>query len=266
MKEFDELVSAIKRLRSKKGCPWDRGQTHKTLKPYIVEEAYELLSAIDGKDSRKIKDELGDVLLQVILHSQIGSESKKFNIKDVIKSISEKMKRRHPHVFSGKKASGVDDVWKKWEEIKRGEGNARSILDSVPKAMPALYRADKVQKKAARVGFDWDNVAGAWDKIFEEIKEIEGILGKKNGKNKIKELSEEIGDLIFSVVNVSRKLGINAEEALQGATAKFSKRFLFIEKYAKKHKKKLDEMSLTQMDRLWRAAKGSLKKRSQLRV
>lgn len=255
MKQFEELIKIAKKLRSKKGCPWDRAQTHKTLKPYMVEESYELLNAIDSKDDQKIMDELGDVLLQVVLHSRIGCERNKFDIKDVIKNISEKMKRRHPHVFSGKKAKNAEDVWKRWEEIKKGEKDVKSILDSVPKAMPALYRAEKVQKKAARIGFDWDSVAGAWDKVFEEIKEIENVIAGEKPKSKLKKLSEELGDLLFSVVNVARKLDINAEEALQGANNKFSKRFHFIEKYCKKYNRDLNNMTLKEMDRIWNLSK-----------
>ena len=154
MKEFDELRDVVARLRGKNGCPWDKKQTHKTLKPYMIEETYEALDAIDRGDPKKLKDELGDILLQVMLHSQIASEKGAFNIKDVARSIKEKMLRRHPHVFGKKKVSGIKEIWSNWEEIKKDEAMYRSILDSIPKALPALYRDEKSQKKAARVGFD----------------------------------------------------------------------------------------------------------------
>jgi len=260
MKEFNKLINIIDKLRGKKGCPWDKKQNHGTLKPYVIEEAYEMLQAIDKKDDKKLCDELGDLLLQVVLHSQIAKERKAFSIRDVIKSISEKMVRRHPHVFAKKRVSGVEDVWRNWEEIKRDEAEYRSILDSIPHAMPALYRAEKTQKKAARAGFDWDNIAGAWDKVEEEMGEIKEILDKnpkseiRNPKKKNK-LSEEMGDLLFAVVNAARKAGINAEEALHEAVKKFSKRFGYIEDQARKNKVKLDEMSLPEMERFWRQAK-----------
>lgn len=253
MKEFDELTAVIKRLRGKNGCPWDKKQTHGSLKPYLIEEAYETLHAIDTKDYKKLKDELGDVLLQVVLHAQIAAEKGRFGIKDVVNSVKEKMVRRHPHVFAGKKVKGIGQVWSNWEEIKSKEGPSRSILDSIPKAMPALYRADKTQKKAARVGFDWDNVAGAWDKVFEELDEIKEVLGSKPTKKK--RLSEEIGDLLFSIVNVARKMGLNSEETLQYSVEKFSKRFSKIEEACRRRKIKLSGLSLEEMESLWSAAK-----------
>ena len=259
MKEFDELRDVVARLRGKNGCPWDKKQTHKTLKPYLVEEAYEALDAIDKGEPKKLRDELGDLLLQIMLHSQIAAEKGSFNIKDVARSIKEKMIRRHPHVF-GKKtgaehcsARTEKEIWSNWEEIKKDEAVYRSILDSIPKALPALYRAEKSQKKAARVGFDWDNVAGAWDKVEEELREIKALLRSKGSSKK--RLEEEIGDLLFSVVNVTRKSNISAENALHLATKKFSKRFLHIEEHAKKHSKKLNDITLKQMDRLWNEAK-----------
>lgn len=253
MREFDDLVDVIKKLRGKNGCPWDKKQTHRSLKPYMIEEAYETVHAIDGKDDNKLKDELGDVLLQVVLHSQIAKEKGRFSIDDVVRAITEKMVRRHPHVFSKKKRRSVSQVWKNWEEIKSAEGRSNSILDSIPNAMPALYRADKAQKKAARVGFDWDSVAGAWEKVFEELEEVKELLtGPRINKNRV---SEEMGDLLFSIVNVARKLDLNSEELLQSATDKFSKRFRYIEAYCRKKKLKISSLSLEKMEQLWREAK-----------
>ncbi len=253
MKEFDGLVNVIRKLRGKRGCPWDRKQTHSSLKPYVVEEAYELIHAIDKKDNAKIMDELGDVLLQVVLHARIAEEKGEFGIRDVINSIRNKMVRRHPHVFAGKKVKGVMQVWSNWEQIKSEEASVRSILDSIPKAMPALYRADKTQKKAARVGFDWDNVAGAWDKVFEELEEIREVIGSKPLKKK--RLSEEMGDLLFSIVNVARKMGLNSEETLHNSVEKFSKRFFRIEKHCRAKGALLSELSLDEMEKLWNKAK-----------
>ncbi len=259
VKAFEGLLDIISRLRGRNGCPWDRKQTHKSLKPYVIEEAYEVVSAIDSGDPSKLKDELGDLLLQVVLHAQIAKGSGKFGIEDVIKSISEKMVRRHPHVFSGKKASSVEQVWKNWEAIKKTEnGPGGSILDTVPSAMPALYRAEKLQKKASRVGFDWDDVAGAWSKVHEEINEIRELLPGK--KKNLSHLEEELGDLLFAVTNVTRKLGLRAEECLDGANKKFTRRFKSIEKAAKRSGKDLHDMSLDEMEKLWEKAKSSEKR------
>lgn len=255
MKEFDELIEVIRKLRAKDGCPWDKKQTHSSLKPFVVEEAYELVHAIDEKKPAKIMDELGDVLLQVVLHARIAEEKGRFGIKDVVNSIKEKMVRRHPHVFAGKKVKGVKQVWANWEQIKSRESSSRSVLDSIPRAMPALYRADKTQKKAARVGFDWDNVAGAWDKVFEELGEIRDVIALKPLKKQ--RLSEEIGDLLFSIVNVARKMGLNSEETLQRSVEKFSKRFFSIESYCRKKNIKVSDLSLDEMELLWARAKKS---------
>ncbi len=256
-KEFEELIRVVRRLRAPNGCPWDRVQTHATLKPYMVEEVYEALEAIDDKDHKKLAEELGDMLLHVVMHAEMGREEKKFTIEDVIKSISAKMIRRHPHVFGNKKVKSVEEVWKRWEEIKAGEVKGKSdevkgILESVPNALPALYRADKVQRRAARVGFDWNSVAGAWSKVHEEEKEIKSLLKKPRKMTRIK---EEIGDLLFAVVNVARKLDIDAEEALQNATSKFMRRFKEIELHAGKSGRHISKLTLPEMDAVWNEIK-----------
>lgn len=273
--KFNELVKIVRRLRAPKGCPWDRVQTHKTLKPYMVEEVYEALEAIDSKDYKKLAEELGDILLHVVMHAEMAREEKKFKIDDVITSISAKMVRRHPHVFSKKKVKTVEEVWRRWEEIKgeeaKGKGEKhKGILESVPQSLPALYRADKVQRRAARVGFDWNSVAGAWRKVDEEEKEIHALLRKskiqmtkskgnpksKSPNNKQKEkIKEELGDLLFAIVNVSRKLEIDAEEALQNATSKFMRRFREIELHAKRKGSHISKMTLPEMDRIWNEVK-----------
>jgi tetrapyrrole methylase family protein/MazG family protein len=266
--KFDNFVKVVRKLRAPNGCPWDRVQTHATLKPYMVEEVYEALEAIDAKDHKKLAEELGDILLHVVMHAEMGREEKKFNIDDVIDSISAKMIRRHPHVFARSKVKSVEEVWKKWEEIKDKEKSAKgekyeSILESVPHALPALYRADKVQRRAARVGFDWNNIAGAWDKVDEEEREILKLMGRskyqaakpKVNPRTLKKIKEEIGDLLFAIVNVSRKLDIDAEEILQNATSKFMRRFREIERHAKRSGLHISKLTLPEMDAVWKDIK-----------
>jgi tetrapyrrole methylase family protein/MazG family protein len=263
-KNFYELVKTVRKLREPNGCPWDRVQTHATLKPYMVEEVYEALEAIDAKDHKKLAEELGDMLLHIVMQAEMGREEKKFTIDDVIDSISAKMIRRHPHVFSNKKVKSVEEVWQKWEQIKgeeaKGKGEKhKGILESVPHALPALYRADKVQRRAARVGFDWNNIAGAWDKVDEEEKEILKLIGRSKYQTSkprvkpktVKMIKEEIGDLLFAIVNVSRKLDIDAEEALQNATSKFMRRFKEIELHARKSGRHISKLTLPEMDAVW---------------
>ncbi len=251
MKEFDRLVKVVATLRKK--CPWDREQTHETLKPYMVEEVYEAIEAIDSGDRRKLCEELGDMLLHIVMHAEMGRGEKTFNIKDVVKVITAKMIRRHPHVFGGKKTKELSEIWEKWEEIKKAEAGEKhkGILESVPQSLPALYRADKVQRRAARVGFDWDLVVGAWSKVREEVGEIEEVLGK-HAKSRLK---EEIGDLLFAIVNVTRKSEIDAEEALQSATSKFMRRFREIEKKASEKGVKVKELGIKCMDKIWEDVK-----------
>ena len=259
-KKFEKFVEIVKKLR--RDCPWDREQTIDTLKPYLVEEVYEAIEAIKDKDYSRLTEELGDMLLHVVMLSVFAAETKKFDVEDVIDSISSKMVRRHPHVFGKGKAKGKEEVWMRWEKIKgketKDEGRKhKGVLESVPQSLPALYRADKIQRRAARVGFDWDVVAGAWEKVHEELDEIHALLNSKFKSQKSKVLSgikEEIGDLLFAVVNVARKLNIDAEEALQDANTKFMRRFSKIESKLKKKK-----MTLAQMDALWDKVKAAEK-------
>jgi tetrapyrrole methylase family protein/MazG family protein len=266
-KKFEEFVEIVRMLR--KGCPWDREQTIESLKPYLVEEVYEAIQAIDDKDYKKLSEELGDMLLHIVMLSVFAREDSHFSIQDVINSISKKMIRRHPHVFAKGSAKNKEEVWLRWEKIKQAEalrqssGRAKAkgrrhkgILESIPRSLPALYRAEKVQRRAARVGFDWDRVAGAWDKVHEELDEIHELLNlerktkKSKRQPKIQRLKEEIGDLLFAVVNVARKLNIDAEDALQLANTKFMRRFSKIEEKLAKRK-----MTLKQMDALWNRVK-----------
>ena len=260
-KKFEDFIEIVKKLR--KGCPWDREQTIESLKPYLVEEVYEAIQAIDDKSYKKLTEELGDMLLHIVMLSVFAKEDDYFNINDVIDSITAKMVRRHPHVFGAGKAKTKEEVWLRWEKIKQAEARAKGkkhggILESIPRKLPALYRAEKVQRRAARVGFDWDHVAGAWDKVHEEMDEIHELLNlkvkgeKSKVQGKSKRLKEEIGDLLFAVVNVSRKLDIDAEDALQEANSKFARRFSRIEKDLQKKK-----LTLVQMDKLWEKAKAA---------
>ena len=259
MKEFDRLVSVVSRLRRE--CPWDREQTHSTLKPYMVEEIYEALEAIDDQDYQRLCEELGDQLLHILMHAEMARQEKRFTVKDVINSIAAKMIRRHPHVFGKEKNKQISAIWERWEEIKKAEKGEKhqGLLSSVPRSLPALYRADKVQKRAARVGFDWNEVAGAWDKVNEELREINSLLKSKvkskKSKVSIQKLKDELGDLLFSIVNVARKTGIDAEEALQASTAKFMRRFGQMEEQAKKKKVKLKDLTLKKMDKMWEEIK-----------
>ncbi|NFM17614.1 nucleoside triphosphate pyrophosphohydrolase [Clostridium sporogenes] len=252
--DFMDLLDIMDKLRGEEGCPWDKEQTHTSLKKYLIEESYEVIEAIDNKDVDMLIEELGDVLLQVIFHSQIGKEEGFFEIKDVIQSICDKMINRHPHVFSDLEINNSNEVLENWDKIKSIEQGNKTYTDSIrhiAKTLPALMRADKVQKKAAKVGFDWDNIEDAMKKIIEEYKEIEDVY---KSKNKVKIL-EEIGDLLFSVVNVARFLDIDPENALNYSIDKFINRFQYIENESISMGRNLDNMSLEEMDELWKKAK-----------
>jgi tetrapyrrole methylase family protein/MazG family protein len=249
--ELYRLVDVMKRLRSPGGCPWDREQTHESLKPYLLEEAYEVLSAIDMHDDEELKEELGDLLLQIVFHAQLADEENRFSIDDVAESIVKKLIRRHPHVFSEVKVNGSEEVLQNWEKIKKDEGK-KSALDGVPPTLPALLKARRVQEKAKRVGFDWDNAEGAFEKVVEEVNELKkAIVEGKKGT-----VEEELGDVLFSIVNVSRFVDVDAEDSLRKTINKFMARFQYIEKKIEKHgKKPLEHHSLGELDHLWEKAK-----------
>ncbi|MGL4731752.1 MAG: nucleoside triphosphate pyrophosphohydrolase [Clostridium sp.] len=254
VKDFHDLLDIMDTLRGEDGCPWDLEQDHKSLKRCLIEETYEVIEAIDEEDDIKLTEELGDVLLQVVFHSQIGKEEGYFNINDVIENICDKMINRHPHIFGNIKVSDSEEVLKNWDEIKKEEKKYESYTDqlkSVPKVLPGLLRADKVQAKAAKVGFDWDDVKPAMDKVIEELNEVKDVY---NGENRSRIL-EEVGDLIFATVNVARLLDIDPEIALNYTIDKFIKRFNFIEECALKKGLNLLDMTLEQMDELWEEAK-----------
>lgn len=256
----DRLVDLLERLRDVDGCPWDREQTHESLKKYMVEETYEVLDAIDEGNMYKVCEELGDLLLQVVFHAQIARENGFFDVNDITKVISEKIVRRHPHVFADVNVKNSDEVSVNWEEIKKGElkekGEIRqSLLDGIPKHLPALMKADKIQRKAAKIGFEWPDYTGALDKVFEEINEIKEAISLDRQDL----VRDEVGDLLFATVNLSRMLHIDSEEALMLTVKKFRNRFRFMEDWAAKANHKLEEMDLEQLDRLWEEAKLKLK-------
>ncbi|VEF49990.1 tetrapyrrole methylase [Bacillus freudenreichii] len=255
MKEFSTLRGIIADLRGPNGCPWDKKQTHISLKKYLIEESYELLDAIDRDDIDDMIEELGDMLLQVMLHAQIGEDDGMFSIDDVLESISEKMIRRHPHVFGETDAENADEVVANWEQIKAEEKgnslNSTSLLDQIEKGLPALLRAYEVQKAASKVGFDWGNAEEAMKKVREETKEFQEELAKQEGRGQL----EELGDLLFAVVNAARLAKIHPEEALQATNEKFYRRFTFIEKKVKESGRPFDDFSLEELDEYWNEAK-----------
>jgi MazG family protein len=242
--QIERLRQIVERLRAPDGCPWDREQTHESLKPHLLEECYELLDAIDTQDDGELKEELGDLLLQVVMHAQMASEQHRFTLDDVAEVTADKLVNRHPHVFGENRLPNSDAVLKQWDAIKQGEKQQRkSILAGVPKNLPGLAKAQKVQTKAARVGFDWWEANEVLAKIDEEIKEIGSASGQ--------ELADEIGDLLFAVVNFARKHKLDAEQLLAGATAKFSKRFQAMESLAEERGLELGKLTLEQLDELW---------------
>jgi MazG family protein len=243
-----ELRKIIARLRAPGGCPWDREQTHESLKSDLIEEAYEVMEAIDRRDDAHLSEELGDFLLQVVMHCQIASEEKRFDFDEVARLVSEKLVRRHPHVFGNVKADDSETVLKNWDQIKREEkGGTESILDHISAALPALMRAGKVQKRAARVGFDWPDLHGVVAKIHEELAEVEEAMQRGDRKH----LEQEIGDLLFSVVNLSRRAKFEPELVLQQATNKFIARFQKLEGVLKERGIAFDQTNLAELDAIW---------------
>lgn len=248
------LYEIVKRLRAPGGCPWDREQTLHSLKPCLLEETYELLEAMDSDSLADHVEELGDVLLQVVFQCVVREEEGAFTIDDVAREVADKMVRRHPHVFGDVKVDDVAGVLNNWEAIKGKEKRDkpdRSAIDGVPKALPALLKAQRTQAKAARVGFDWKDSSGAIGKIDEELREVKEAI---EGGDKA-QVEEEIGDLLFAVVNTCRFVEVQAEDALQGATAKFARRFKAVEKSVKAQGKNMKELSLAELDEIWDAVK-----------
>jgi nucleoside triphosphate diphosphatase len=248
---FKELVDIVRKLRVE--CPWDREQTNDSIKAATIEEAYEVVESIDNKDYDELKKELGDLLLHVIFHSIIAEEGNNFKLEEVIASVKEKLIRRHPHVFGDVVVENSEHVKRNWEVIKLKEGRD-SILDGVPQIMPALQRAYRLQEKASKVGFDWNNKEDVWSKVEEELLEIKDAINENN----VEELEKEFGDLFFSLVNFSRFLKINPENALRKTNNKFIKRFNYIEKRLKESGKNINESNLEEMDGYWNESKNLL--------
>jgi tetrapyrrole methylase family protein/MazG family protein len=242
------LVDVVRRLRSPEGCPWDREQTHATLRATMLEEAYEVLEAIDEQSMRKLREELGDVLLQVLMQSEIATEAGDFTLGDVADAVREKLVRRHPHVFGSTVVSGADEVVRNWEALKAEEYGRESALDGVQRSLPALQWAWSLQRRAANVGFDWPDVDGALDKVSEEIEEL-------SQAPTVEAREAEFGDLLFTLVNVARKLGMNPEDALRGATGRFEARFRMMEQKAQAEGRRLKDIPLEELDQYWEAAK-----------
>jgi len=253
--KFGELLEVMARLRSEAGCPWDKEQTHLSLKPCLLEETYELLDALDNGDSNKLQEELGDVLLQVIFHSQIASEENRFSIKEVIEQLTDKLVRRHPYVFAGEPLpEDSAAVLKQRMQIKADEkknSGESSVLGNVPKNMPALARAQSISRRAAHLGFEWPDIERVWDKVEEEIRELKEAAASGD---KVR-TGEELGDLLFTMVNIARFLNVESEEVLGQTVDRFTRRFQHIEAKLKEANKRFDQSSLEELDQFWEEAK-----------
>lgn len=255
MNEFDKLIDIVKKLRAPDGCPWDRKQTLYSLKDALIEETCELIDALDNKDIENIKEELGDVLLHVVFHSQTACEDGLFNIEDVICGINEKLIHRHPHVFKNEHYETAEQVKERWDEIKKEENKDKtapdSILDKVPKSLPSLMQAEKLQKKASKYGFDWENPEQVFKKLQEELNELHDAYKEKNKEH----ISEELGDVIFVLSRLATHLDISADESLRKVNNKFRRRFGFIEKSLKETGRTLETTTVAEMEEKWQEAK-----------
>ena len=251
---FDDLVKIMKFLRAPDGCPWDRVQTHESIRSNLIEETYEVIEAIDNKDNELMKEELGDVLLQVVFHSEMAEEDGAFDINDVVNDVCKKLVERHPHVFGEVKAENSEDALKSWDNVKmatKSQKKQSEAMLSVSRALPSLMRAAKIQQKAAKVGFDWSDVNGALDKVEEELAELRQAIAQESADKQ----SEELGDLLFSVVNVSRFIKQDSEKALYDACDKFTGRFSELEKLAESRNIDIKTASLDELDSLWNEVK-----------
>jgi tetrapyrrole methylase family protein/MazG family protein len=250
--EFEKLEKIVATLRGPEGCPWDREQTHASMKPYLLEEAYEVLDSIDGPDASGLAEELGDLLLQIVFHARLAEEKGDFTMADVIRSINEKLIRRHPHVFGEADIRTAEEQTRHWEKIKKLEGKS-SVLDGVPRTAPALLRAYRVQQKAATVGFDWKSAGPVLDKVREELAELEAEIGTDRSDR----ISEEFGDFLFSMVNLSRFLRLHPEECLSSAVDKFTGRFRRMEVLFRERGLSMEGRTLEEMDAVWNEVKRS---------
>ncbi len=265
---FEQLVALQKRLRAPNGCPWDREQTHHSLRPFLIEEAYEVLDALDSDDAQKFAGELGDLLLQIVFHAELAKEAGQFDIADVIRAVHAKMVRRHPHVFGKVKARSSAQVLKNWERLKAeeraresdGEGGKQafhSVLEGVPRGLPALLEGYQLTRRASNIGFDWENIEGILEKIREEMDEVRGALADAKSESvKVQvEVEAEIGDLFFSIVNLARFTGVDPERAVKRANQKFSRRFQWMEREAREHGRRLADVPRMEMEGLWNQSK-----------
>ncbi len=250
-KSFSRLVSLMKKLRSKSGCPWDSAQTHRSLLPYLIEEAYEVLDSVEKKDDSKLKEELGDLLLQIIFHAEIAREAKKFDIYEVVDGLSAKLVQRHPHVFKKRRKLSPDQVLRNWEHIKLATSDQKSVLSGIPSGLPALLKAFRVGEKVGRYGFDWQRKEDIFPKLKEELDEFKQAYSARNRR----EIEEELGDIFFTLVNLSRHLKINPELALRRTVEKFIRRFNYMEKELSRKNKSLRRTSLKKLDYLWEKSK-----------
>ena len=251
-------------LRGPNGCPWDRQQDFNSLKPMLVEEVYEVLEAIEHNDFDGLSEELGDLLLHIVFHAQLGKESGKFDIDTVLHKISEKLVRRHPHVFGGESASSAEEVIKNWEAIKAQEKAAklenrtpeqRSLLEGIPSKLPAIHEAHQISSRAARVGFDWPDVDGIFEKLQEEVRELREVIAEGDDDQRRDRLEDEIGDMLFVIVNIARYLKIDSESALKRANRKFKSRFQYMENELANQGKSVEQATLDEMESLWQKAK-----------
>jgi len=246
-----DFLEIIRRLRAPDGCPWDREQTHESLKSYTIEEAYELIEAIESGQDSLIKEELGDVFLQIALHCQIASERGAFDFGDVVEKISQKMIYRHPHVFGDKKVFSAREVEQNWAKLKKKEKNSDSALDGIPAVLPALLTAHRMSERASKVGFDWPDIASIFDKIKEEWQEVQEAYEGGN----FQETREELGDLLFAIINLIRRLDGNAEEVMRETTRKFSRRFREMEKILSEAHQTIGDLTSDEMDACWEEVK-----------
>src|SRR5215831_11695532 len=262
--KFEKLVEIMSTLRGPDGCPWDKQQDFNSLKPMLVEEVYEVLEAVENNDSEGLSEELGDLLLHVVFHAQLGKESGQFDIDTVIGKISDKLVRRHPHVFGSETASTPEEVIKNWEAIKAQEKaeklknrtpEQRSLLEGIPSKLPAIHEAHQISSRAARVGFDWPDIDGIFDKLEEEVRELKEVISAGGNETQRERLEDEIGDMLFVIVNIARYLKIDSESALKRANRKFKTRFQHMESELAKQGKTLDQTSLAEMEALWQKAK-----------
>jgi MazG family protein len=265
--KFERLVEIMATLRGPNGCPWDKEQDFNSLKPMLVEEVYEVLEAIENNDFDGVAEELGDLLLHVVFHSYLGKEAGHFDINTVIDKISEKLVRRHPHVFGNETAGTAEEVIKNWEAIKAREKEQklknrtpeqRSLLEGIPSKLPAIHEAHQISSRVARVGFDWPDIEGIFDKLQEEVRELKEVISSASDEKRHERLEDEIGDILFVIVNISRYLKIDSESALKRANRKFKSRFQYMEGELARQGKTLDQTSLDEMESLWQKAKSEI--------